>query len=73
MPVPSSQYFTSSDLDSDAPVRCALVGAGDFGSCLLGQALLLGRRLTVPVVCDVDVPKTWAVRPRHRQSAVACD
>lgn len=61
MPVLSRQYFSGTDLDSDNPVRCALVGAGDFGSCLLGQALLLGRRLTVPVICDTDVPKTRAL------------
>ena len=29
------QVFSSSDLDSGSPIRCALVGAGDFGSCLL--------------------------------------
>jgi hypothetical protein len=30
-----SHIFSPSDLESDSPVRCALVGAGDFGSCLL--------------------------------------
>jgi predicted homoserine dehydrogenase-like protein len=56
-----SSVFSKSDLDSAEPVRCALVGAGAFGSCLLGQAQMLSRRLTVPVICDTDVSAVFEV------------
>jgi predicted homoserine dehydrogenase-like protein len=74
MPVLQSSFFSASDLDSAEPVRCALVGAGAFGSCLLGQAQMLSRRLTVPVICDTNVPMVLDVmRELGEEPPTVCD
>jgi hypothetical protein len=57
--------FSPSDLDSDAPIRCALVGAGDFGSCLLVRV-----SASYILIIRSSTPSTGSRPPPARQQRV---